>query len=92
MSPRTCREGVSFTLASMVRLSRALHADPHVRLAGGSRRQATHAIGKATRAPMTQASRLSKPMAKAGTPAALHTRHSAAGKPRQPAAARARTR
>ena len=92
MSPRTCREGVSFTLASMVRLSRALRADPHVRLAGGSRHQATHAIGKATRAPMTQASRLSKPMAKAGTPAAHQTRQCATGGPYPAAAPRARTR
>ena len=92
MSPPTCQEGVSFNQASMVRLSRALEANPHLRLGGGSRRKATHAIGKATRAPMADASRLSKPMPKAGTPAAHQTRQCATGGPYPAAASRAQTR
>jgi len=92
------RGRVNFTLATMVRLSRALDAELRVRLGGSSRRQAVRGPAEATRAParrapVRKAGRSSEVVAAAASrPAALRARQSAAGKPPQPAATRARTR
>ena len=86
------RGKVNFTLATMVRLSQALGADLHVRLAGRSRRRVEQAIGEPTGVGAPPAGRSSKVLAAASRPAAREARQRAAGKPRQPAAARARTR
>lgn len=86
------RGRVNFTLATMVRLSHALGADLHVRLGGRSRRQAAQTVAEPARAPAARTGRSSKLVAAAGRPAALQARQRAAGKPRQPSAARARTR
>jgi transcriptional regulator with XRE-family HTH domain len=86
------RGRVNFTLATMVRLSDALGADLHVRLRGRSRRQAAQAIAEPAGAPAARTGRSSKVVAAASRPAALQTRQRAAGKPRQAATTRARTR
>jgi transcriptional regulator with XRE-family HTH domain len=74
------RGKVNFTLATMVRLSRALSVDLHVRLGADSRREIAQAIEKSIRAPTVQASPCAKIAATASRPAALQTRHRAAGK------------
>jgi len=86
------RGRVNFTLATMVRLSRALGAELHVRLGGRSRRQAVRGAAEPTRAAAARAGRSSKVVAAASRPAALQARQTAAGKARQAAPSRPRTR
>lgn len=89
------RGRVNFTLATMVRLSRALGSDLHVRLGSSSRRQAVPMAGESAPAPTTRAGRAGrsrKIVAAASRPAALETRKSAASATRQAAAPRTRTR
>jgi transcriptional regulator with XRE-family HTH domain len=86
------RGKVNFTLATMVRLSRALGAELHVHLGGSSRRQPARPTGETTRAAAARAGRSSKVVAAASRPAALETRQRAASKARQAPAARGRTR
>jgi plasmid maintenance system antidote protein VapI len=76
------RGKVNFTLATMVRLARALGAELHVRLAGSSRGRAARAVGEASRASSASARRSGKVVATAARPAALRSRQSARSKPR----------
>lgn len=86
------RGRVNFTLATMVRLSRALGSDLHVRLGSNSRRQAVPMAGESAPAPATRAGRSRKIVAAASRPAALETRKGAASAARQAVARRTRTR
>ncbi len=84
------RGRVNFTLATMVRLSRALGTNLQVRLGDGPRRERVQATVKPTAAPAPRAGRSSEVVVAASRPAARETRHRAAGKPRRPAAPRVR--
>jgi plasmid maintenance system antidote protein VapI len=77
------RGKVNFTLATMVRLSRAPGAELHVHLGRSSRRQPAQPSGKQTRASTARTGRSRKVVAAASRPAALEVQRSAAGKTRQ---------
>jgi transcriptional regulator with XRE-family HTH domain len=85
------RGKVNFTLATMVRMSRALGAELHVHLGGSSRRQSTRPARDETHAAAARAGGSSKVVA-ASRPAALKARQTAARKTPRAAAARARSR
>jgi transcriptional regulator with XRE-family HTH domain len=91
------RGRVNFTLATMVRISRALGTKLHVHLGGSPRRQSAPPAGDETRVTAARAGRSSKVVAGTGRlaaparrPAALKARQRPAGKPRRAPASRAR--
>ncbi|HVR12099.1 MAG TPA: helix-turn-helix transcriptional regulator [Thermoanaerobaculia bacterium] len=90
------RGRVNFTLATMVRLSRALGADLHIHLGGSSsrtsRRPAVRTAAVATVAPAARAGRSIQAVAAARVPAAREARQSTARRRRRGAPSGARTR
>lgn len=68
------RGQANFTLATMVRLARALGTEIEVRLGGVSRRPAVKAAGHASGAPVARTRRSHRVAATAGRPAALRSK------------------
>jgi plasmid maintenance system antidote protein VapI len=85
------RGKANFTLATMVRLSRALGSELHVRVGVDSRRQVAREPGEPTRTSTARTRQSSTVVTAASRQAALQTRQSPPGKPRRAAAKRTRT-